>query len=56
MCVKLPLEDLNLGFCPSHPTSIYPCGVTITPRTSDGKKFQIKKCTTQNYFPKQYNI
>ena len=28
MCVKFPSEDLNLGSCPPHPTSIYTYKVT----------------------------
>ena len=32
MCVKLLLGDLNPGPYPSHSTSTYTCGVTITPR------------------------
>ena len=31
MHVKPLLEKLNLGHCLPHPTSIYTCGVTITP-------------------------
>ena len=30
--MKLPPENLNLSFCPTHPTNIYTCGVTIAPR------------------------
>ena len=29
MCVKLPLEDLNLGPYYPHSTNTYTCGVTI---------------------------
>ena len=32
MCVKLHPENLNSDLYPSHPTSIYICGVTIVPR------------------------
>ena len=39
MCVKLPPGDLNLGLYPSHPTSIYTCGVTIAPRVCGGTFF-----------------
>ena len=37
MCVKLHPENLNSGLYPSHPTSIYICGVTTVPkmRSSD---------------------
>ena len=34
--MKLPPENLNLSFCPTHPTNIYTCGVTIAPRMCDG--------------------
>ena len=34
--MKLPLENLNLSFCPTHPTNIYTCGVTITQRVCGG--------------------
>ena len=37
MCVKLPPRDLNLGPYPPHPTSMYTCGVTTTPRVCDGE-------------------
>ena len=36
MCVKLPLKDLNPSPCPQHPTSIYTCKVTITPKVRGG--------------------
>ena len=36
MCVKLPLEDLNPGLYPLHPTSTYTYGVTIASRVCDG--------------------
>ena len=36
MCVKLPLGDLNPNPCPPHPTNIYTCEVTITPRIYGG--------------------
>ena len=36
MCVKLPSIDLNLDPYPLHPTSIYTCGVTITPMVRGG--------------------
>ena len=32
MCVKLHPENLNSDLYPSHPISIYICGVTIVPR------------------------
>ena len=35
MCVKLSLGDLNPGPYPSHPTNIYTCKVTTTPRVHD---------------------
>ena len=36
MCVKLPLEDLNLDPYPPHPTNTYTCRVTITPKVCGG--------------------
>ena len=36
MCVKLPLENLNLGPCPPHPTSINTCEVTTASRVCGG--------------------
>ena len=36
MCVKLSLEDLNLGPYPPHSTNTYTCGVTITPKVYGG--------------------
>ena len=38
MCMKLPPGDLNSGPYPSHPTSIYTCGVTTAPRVCGGGK------------------
>ena len=38
MCVKLHPEDLNPGPYHPHPTSIYTCGVTTTPRVRGGDK------------------
>ena len=32
MYIKLSPRDLNLDFCPPHPTSIYTCGVTTALR------------------------
>ena len=39
MCVKLHFGDLNSGPCPSHPTSTYTCGVTITTRVGGDNNF-----------------
>ena len=36
MCVKLPPGDLNPGPCSPHPTNIYTCGVTTTPKVRNG--------------------
>ena len=36
MCVKLPPRDLNPGPYPAHPTGIYTCEVTTTPRIRGG--------------------
>ena len=38
MCVKLLPGDLNPIPYPSHPTCIYTCGVTITPKVHSGTK------------------
>ena len=42
MCVKLSPGDLNPGPYPSHPTSIYTCGVTNTPRVHGGLFWSLK--------------
>ena len=42
MCVKLSLKGLNSGSYPSHPTSIYTCGVIIVPKMCDGKRHLLR--------------
>ena len=42
MCVKLPSGDLNPDLYPPHPTSIYTCGVTTTPRVRGGLMLSLK--------------
>ena len=41
--MKFPLENLNLGPYPPHPTSTYICGVTIAPMMCSGKICDILK-------------
>ena len=36
MCVKPSLGNLNPGPYPPHPTNIYTCGVTTSPRVRSG--------------------
>ena len=42
MCVRLPPENLNLGFYPLHPTSIYTNVVTTAPMVRSGMSVFVK--------------
>ena len=43
MYMKLPLRDLNPNPYSPHPTSIYTCGVTTSPRVRGGETLIFKR-------------
>ena len=42
--MKLFFKNLNPGSYSPHPTSIYICGVNITPKVYGGKKKSLLRC------------
>ena len=56
MCVKCPLGDLNPDPYPPHLTSIYTCGVTITPRGSGGMTNGLKRSLIREVLQKNISL